>query len=567
MNTTAQTTADITPRVIAVTADDQTKTYGDADPALTYQITVGTLVAGDSLTGALTREAGENVGDYAIEQGTLALSNNYDLTYVGADLTIVPAALTITAENKTKVYRQENPTLTVQYVGFVNGDTLVSLTSPPLVSTTATTSSLPGVYPITAAGATSQNYTITYVNGTLTVLSATDQINVVRGIVDRFLREGTLSQKEADDLDKKLKSAIDKIEGGQINAAISQLDNAFKNQVKQCVNKESLTAAQAQLLYDAVDLAIQALGRNGSALVTRATGGDEDRSVNAEPVSSVGELIVEFLGISFVNPTGSVTALQSARFDDSLNTLNSTFGMYGVQLVEVSSADAVIQVEILAFSPFGGLDEGILGYAEAGRVVLVSGWDWYLEADPALIGAEQYDFQTIVTHELGHSIGLTHSGDADSVMYDVLDVAESRRLITDRDLVLLRNGGEPSALRAAPRFQHDSDKAISSTVVNAILPSGWSFVTDSSNLTAMLNEQFAILQSVVEARPSRTLQTESRTAAVDEVFTGWGSDGKCDAFADRLARGRQLNATSPRRVVHSIEQVLGELFGDSSGDE
>jgi hypothetical protein len=152
-------------------------------------------------------------------------------------------------------------------------------------------------------------------------------------------------------------------------------------------------------------------------------------------------------------------------------------------------------------------------------------------------------------------------------MYDVLDVAESRRLITDRDLVLLRNGGEPSALRAAPRFQHDSDKAVSSTVVNVILPSGWAFVTDSSSFAAMLREQSADLQSVVEARPSRTLQTESRTSAVDEVFTGWGSDGKCDAFADRLAGGRQLNATSQRRVVHSIEQVLGELFGDSSGDE
>ena len=42
------------------------------------------LVAGDSFSGALTRAAGEAVGTYAIEQGTLVLSTNYTLTYVGA---------------------------------------------------------------------------------------------------------------------------------------------------------------------------------------------------------------------------------------------------------------------------------------------------------------------------------------------------------------------------------------------------------------------------------------------------------------------------------------------------
>ena len=73
-----------------------------ADPALTYQITVGTLVAGDAFAGSLTRAAGENMGVYAIEQGTLALSNNYDLTYVGADLTIVQRAIEVTAAGQTE---------------------------------------------------------------------------------------------------------------------------------------------------------------------------------------------------------------------------------------------------------------------------------------------------------------------------------------------------------------------------------------------------------------------------------------------------------------------------------
>ncbi|MDP2208241.1 MAG: MBG domain-containing protein, partial [Bacteroidota bacterium] len=78
----------ITKRSITITADAKSKTYGDADPALTYQITSGSLAFSDDFTGELSRVSGENVGAYAITQGTVALNNNYTLTYVGANLTI-----------------------------------------------------------------------------------------------------------------------------------------------------------------------------------------------------------------------------------------------------------------------------------------------------------------------------------------------------------------------------------------------------------------------------------------------------------------------------------------------
>jgi hypothetical protein len=88
---------------------------------------------------------------------------------VSSTLTVNPAALTVTADNQTKAYGAANPTLTVSYSGFVNGDTAASLTTPPTVSTTATTASPVGTYPITASGAVSANYTISYVSGTLTI--------------------------------------------------------------------------------------------------------------------------------------------------------------------------------------------------------------------------------------------------------------------------------------------------------------------------------------------------------------------------------------------------------------
>lgn len=84
-------------------------------------------------------------------------------------LTVKRAPLTITADNQTKVAGEANPTLTITYTGFVNGETNTVLTTQPTIKTTATTSSPAGHYPITVSGAVAANYTPTYVNGVLTV--------------------------------------------------------------------------------------------------------------------------------------------------------------------------------------------------------------------------------------------------------------------------------------------------------------------------------------------------------------------------------------------------------------
>ena len=76
--TTAQ--AKITPKPLTVTPDSgQGKTFGAADPELTW--TQSGLVGGDSISGALSREAGEDPGTYKITQGTLSAGGNYSLKF------------------------------------------------------------------------------------------------------------------------------------------------------------------------------------------------------------------------------------------------------------------------------------------------------------------------------------------------------------------------------------------------------------------------------------------------------------------------------------------------------
>jgi hypothetical protein len=159
----------VTAATLNVTAAAKSKTYGTADPALTWSATG--YQNGDTsavVTGALTRAAGENVGNYAINQGSLA-AGNYTIVYTGASLTVSAAPLTVTADDKSKTQGAVNPLLTVSYSGFVNGDTAASLTVQPTATTTAVTDSPSGNYPITASGGVSSNYNFNYVAGTLTV--------------------------------------------------------------------------------------------------------------------------------------------------------------------------------------------------------------------------------------------------------------------------------------------------------------------------------------------------------------------------------------------------------------
>ncbi len=57
-------------------------------------------------------------------------------TYIAADFTVTKAMLTVTANSQTKVYGAANPSLTLTYSGFVNGDDADDLTTKPVGSTT-----------------------------------------------------------------------------------------------------------------------------------------------------------------------------------------------------------------------------------------------------------------------------------------------------------------------------------------------------------------------------------------------------------------------------------------------
>jgi fibronectin-binding autotransporter adhesin len=178
-NTTASGT--VTAKALSITAPTiADKTYNGL--VATGAVTPGTLsgfvgtqtVTVSAATGVYataTSGTGKTATiTYTLANGTNGgLAANYSLTGTGTG-NINKAALTATADDKTKVQGAVNPTLTISYSGFVNSETVAAIT-PPTASTTAVTASPLGTYPITLSGGSATNYTITLVNGTLTVIT------------------------------------------------------------------------------------------------------------------------------------------------------------------------------------------------------------------------------------------------------------------------------------------------------------------------------------------------------------------------------------------------------------
>mgnify|MGYP003235057049 FL=1 len=91
---------EVKPRAITVTAQDDSKTYGEADPVFTWAITSGELVEGESLQGIeIEREDDDSVreGGYALKLTQPEGANpNYSITFVDGTFTINQRLLTVT---------------------------------------------------------------------------------------------------------------------------------------------------------------------------------------------------------------------------------------------------------------------------------------------------------------------------------------------------------------------------------------------------------------------------------------------------------------------------------------
>ncbi|HBO2925677.1 two-partner secretion system adhesin CdrA [Pseudomonas aeruginosa] len=228
----------ITKALLNVIADAKTKVYGDADPSLTYQVsglkngdTAGAVLNG----GGLVRVSGENVGDYAIQQGGLGLvSGNYDLAYQGNNLTITKALLNVIADAKTKVYGDADPSLTYQVGGLKNGDSAGSILTGGLNRAAGENV---GVYGINQGdlALNSGNYDLSYQGNNLTITKAllnviADAKTKVYGDADPSLTYQVSGLKNGDSAGSILTGGLNRAAGENVGVyGINQGDLALNS--------------------------------------------------------------------------------------------------------------------------------------------------------------------------------------------------------------------------------------------------------------------------------------------------------------------------------------------------
>lgn len=160
-------TLTITAAPLTIKANDASRIYGAANPTFTGTVTGAVNDDTFTLSFSTTATAASPVGTYPIVPSvTGANLANYIVTASNGTLTITPATLTIKANDVSRTYGAANPTLSGTIVGAVNGDTFTES-----FSTTGTSASPAGTYAIvpSVSGANLANYTVTAINGTLTV--------------------------------------------------------------------------------------------------------------------------------------------------------------------------------------------------------------------------------------------------------------------------------------------------------------------------------------------------------------------------------------------------------------
>ncbi len=194
-------------------------------------------------------------------------------------------------------------------------------------------------------------------------------------------------------------------------------------------------------------LVVGSLNVSGNIALTQMAAGSQA----AEDTPGIANtLLAGDVAVYVDKSSGGFTDGMLARIHDAISSIDVLLAPYNVNIVEVSDPSlATLILNESTTSANGTAADGVLGSYDPSvypmRITILHGWNWYTGADAAGGTANQYDFQTTVTHEFGHALGLGHSHDVASPMNENLATGTAHRLISVADLNIpsVPEGAEP----------------------------------------------------------------------------------------------------------------------------
>jgi concanavalin A-like lectin/glucanase superfamily protein/Big-like domain-containing protein/MBG domain-containing protein/IPT/TIG domain-containing protein len=171
-----------------------TVTIGRAAPMITWSAP-SPIVYGTPLSAAQLNASASVAGSFAYSPGfntvlaagsgralsatfTPSDTQNYTSANAAATIDVARAPLTVRTLDTAKPFGAALPPFTAGGSGFVNGDSVASLSGTVAFSTPATAASPVGTYAVTPSGVTSGNYSIAFAAGALTISPATTSVAV-----------------------------------------------------------------------------------------------------------------------------------------------------------------------------------------------------------------------------------------------------------------------------------------------------------------------------------------------------------------------------------------------------
>jgi len=335
----------ITQKELSVTADDKSRAYGSSNPDLTF--TCSGFVSGDDISVINTlpvvstsANALSPAGNYSLVPSG-ASDNNYSFSYVPGNLEVTKAALSAVADNKSKTYGNSNPSLTISYTGFVNGDDQTDLDTAPVASTSATVTSDADTYPISLSSGSDNNYEITNTNGILTVNKATllasaeDKTRLYGSANPAFTvtYSGFRNSDTADDLDVKPVASSTETAGSNAGSYVIEVAGGADNNYNFTYASASLVIEKASLQVTA-DNKTKVYGSDNPVLTYTYSG-----FVNSDNGDDIDQQPVITTTADKTSPVGDYSVTLASGSDNNYDIIRTNGSLLVTKATLVATAD------------------------------------------------------------------------------------------------------------------------------------------------------------------------------------------------------------------------------------
>ncbi|MEL6560847.1 MAG: MBG domain-containing protein [Bacteroidota bacterium] len=259
---------DFLPQTISVPSVSS-PTYGDDPLVLDATATSELLVTLTSSDEDVISVNGSTLTIVGAGSATITASQGGNSIYAPApdeslNVTVRKATLSVTADAQSKRVGTINPDLTVSYTGFIGNDDVSVLDELPEITTTATTESTVGSYPITLSGGVDNNYTFNLSNARLTVIAKEEQRITFDEIADASYGDSSFSLVASSDSELPVIFSVDQggiieidgnnvtiLNAGTVEITATQEGNVDFNEAPAV--SRSLTVSKAELSVTALD--------------------------------------------------------------------------------------------------------------------------------------------------------------------------------------------------------------------------------------------------------------------------------------------------------------------------